>query len=134
MKTKIVIIAMICFIAGSIQSLSAQTMNHDMHGHKDTKSSIVQPAKTPVSAADSIKVSGNCGMCKKRIEKAAMSVPGVKSANWDSDTKILVVTYAKESKSDEVQKAIAKVGHDTPKYKSTKAVYDDLPGCCQYRD
>jgi len=36
-------------------------------------------------------------------------------------------------KSDVVQKKIAAVGHDTPKYKATAAVYNALPGCCKYR-
>ena len=31
-------------------------------------------------------VNGNCELCKKRIEKAAFSVSGVKSAVWDIDT------------------------------------------------
>ncbi len=134
MKTKIFAITMICFLSGSIQSLIAQNMNHDMTGQKHNSSSNVQPAKTNRSMPESIKVSGNCDMCKKRIEKAAMSVPGVKSSSWDSDTKILVVNYSKESKSDEIQKAVAKAGHDTPKYKATKAAYDALPGCCKYRE
>ena len=30
-------------------------------------------------------VNGNCDMCKKRIEKAAFSVKGVKSAVWHAD-------------------------------------------------
>ena len=73
-------------------------------------------------------------MCKKRIEKDAKAVPSIKSVSWNSDTKILAVNYSIESKSEEVQKAVAKAGHDTPKYKATKADYDALPGCCQYRD
>jgi len=36
-------------------------------------------------------------------------------------------------KSDDVQKKIAAVGHDTPKYKATAAAYNALPGCCKYR-
>ena len=31
------------------------------------------------------KVAGNCEMCEKRIEKAANSVKGVKSAEWHAD-------------------------------------------------
>ena len=93
-----------------------------------------QTIKTNIKNADSMKISGNCGMCKKRIETAAISVPGVKSASWDGDTKMLQVVYEKESKSDEIQKAIAKAGHDTPKYKATREVYDALPGCCRYRE
>ncbi|MDO5105556.1 heavy-metal-associated domain-containing protein, partial [Capnocytophaga sp.] len=31
-------------------------------------------------------VGGNCKMCKKRIEKAAYSVKGVKSADWNVES------------------------------------------------
>lgn len=31
-----------------------------------------------------------------------------------------------------VHMAVAKVGHDTPKHKTSTEVYDKLPGCCKY--
>lgn len=79
------------------------------------------------------KVKGNCGMCEKRIEKAAKSVEGVTLADWDKKTKMMVLSFD-ESKTnvDKVQQAIAKVGHDTPKHKATDEAYNELPGCCQY--
>ena len=81
---------------------------------------------------DSFKVQGNCGMCKKRIEKAA-KLEGVTSAIWNVETKIMTVTYdvAKIS-NDELQKKIAAVGHDTDKYAADDSVYSKLPGCCLY--
>lgn len=33
---------------------------------------------------------------------------------------------------DDIQKAIAKVGHDAGKHKASDEVYDRLPGCCKY--
>lgn len=83
---------------------------------------------------EKFKVSGNCGMCETRIEKAAKSVDGVLSADWDQKTKELKVSFdeAKTSKPA-IQKAIAKVGHDTGDFKSDDAVYNALPGCCKYR-
>ena len=81
---------------------------------------------------DSIKVSGNCGMCKKRIEKA-VKLEGVKSANWDSDLQVLAITYdSTKISNDEIQKKIAAVGHDTEKYRADDTVYRKLPGCCLY--
>ena len=82
---------------------------------------------------ETIKVSGNCGSCKARIEKAA-KVDGVSKADWNDKTKVLTLVYdpAKVS-SDNVQKSIAAVGHDTPKYKADAKVYNALPGCCKYR-
>jgi periplasmic mercuric ion binding protein len=82
---------------------------------------------------EKIKVSGNCGMCETRIEKAVNGVEGVSKADWNKDTKMLEVTFddAKTS-TDKIEKAIAKVGHDTPHYKAADDVYKNLPGCCHY--
>jgi periplasmic mercuric ion binding protein len=82
---------------------------------------------------ETIKVAGNCETCKARIEKAA-KVDGVTKADWSTKTKVLTLVYnPSKVKSDDVQKKIAAVGHDTPKYKATAAVYNALPGCCKYR-
>jgi len=82
---------------------------------------------------EKVKVYGNCGSCEKRIEKAALSVDGVSKADWNKDTKMMVVTLD-DSKTnvENVEKAVAKVGHDTNKFKATDEAYNDLPGCCQY--
>ena len=79
-------------------------------------------------------VSGNCEMCKERIETAAKSVSGVSSADWKASDKMLHVRFdALKTSTDAVQKAIAKVGYDTEKYKASDAVYKELPACCLYR-
>ena len=71
-------------------------------------------------------------MCKERIETAA-KVEGVTKADWDKSTKMLSLVYNPAVvKSDDIQKKIAAVGHDTEKYKTTDAVYAKLPGCCKY--
>jgi periplasmic mercuric ion binding protein len=81
---------------------------------------------------DTIKVYGNCGMCENRIEKA-LKIEGVTKATWDSDTKLLIVTYD-ESKTtnDIIQKKVASIGHDTEKYMADDKAYNKLPGCCKY--
>lgn len=80
-----------------------------------------------------IKVAGNCGMCEKRIEKAAYSVKGVKDAEWHVDCQdIHLVIDETKCSADDVAKAIASVGHDTGKIKADDAVYDKLHGCCNY--
>ena len=78
-------------------------------------------------------VGGNCEMCQKRIEKAAFSVKGVKSANWHVDHKDihLIIDETKCSITD-VQNAIASAGHDAGKIKTKDEVYNDLHGCCKY--
>ena len=39
------------------------------------------------------KVLGNCGMCEKKIEAAALNLKGVKKAVWDMDLLLLHVNY-----------------------------------------
>ncbi len=81
-----------------------------------------------------IKVSGNCGMCKKRIEKA-VKIKEVKFAKWDKNSKILKVAYlSSDITIDSLQHRIAEAGHDTEKFKAPKSVYENLPDCCLYRD
>ncbi len=80
------------------------------------------------------KVSGNCGQCKSRIEKA-MKIKEVKMAKWDKTTKMLKIAYLSEKISlDSLQHRIASVGHDTENFKSDSTTYANLPGCCLYRD
>lgn len=82
---------------------------------------------------EKIDVKGNCGMCEKRIEKAASAVDGVSKADWNKETKKLEVTFDDTKTSvDKIELAVATVGHDTPNHKTSKEVYDKLPGCCQY--
>ena len=78
-------------------------------------------------------VRGNCGMCKSTIEKAANSVEGVASANWDVDKKKIDVSFD-DTKTDAmtIHKAIAASGYDTEKVAGNEEAYDGLPGCCKY--
>jgi periplasmic mercuric ion binding protein len=79
------------------------------------------------------KVSGNCEMCKKRIEKASFKVSGVKSAVWNVDSGVLKLVFNEEKTNIEtIQKAIAKVGHDNEGQKASDEVYTSLHTCCQY--
>ena len=100
------------------------------------KSNIATVSNTPSLSVQNNKfvVSGNCDLCKERIEKAAKTVKGVSSAVWDVNTRKIQVEFnPKETNPDAVQKAIAKAGHDTEKFKSPDEVYKQLPECCLYR-
>ncbi|HLN54667.1 MAG TPA: cation transporter [Bacteroidales bacterium] len=89
-------------------------------------------AKSDKTKTESIKVQGNCDMCKARIEKAAKT-EGVISASWDSKTDLLTLNYdPSKTSTDAVAKKVAAVGHDTEKYKAEDKVYNALPGCCKY--
>lgn len=81
------------------------------------------------------KVSGKCSMCKARIEKAANSVEGVTSADWNKETKMMEVTFD-GSKTDvhKIHMAIADAGHDTEMHKASDEAYAKLPSCCKYRE
>lgn len=84
------------------------------------------------NVTETFKVSGNCGMCKTRIEKAAKAA-GATEANWDKDSKELTVTFSKESTNlAKIQQKIAEVGHDNDAFKATNETYNKLPGCCKY--
>lgn len=80
-----------------------------------------------------IDVRGNCEMCKKRIEKAAYSVKGVKMANWDVEKEVLSLVI-NEEKTDlmTVQKKIAAAGHTTKEVVVKQEVYNNLHACCKY--
>lgn len=107
-------------------AFAAIYMNMNLQA-QDKKQTTSATAKTAT-----FKVFGNCESCKARIEKAA-KVDGVSKAEWNADTKMLTLNYnpAKIS-TDEVQKKIAAVGHDTEKFKADDKVYKSLPACCQY--
>lgn len=80
------------------------------------------------------KALGNCSMCQKRIEKS-LKIKEVASASWDKKSKILTVKYdASAITLDSLQKRVAAVGHDTEKFKASDKVYENLPGCCLYRN
>jgi mercuric ion binding protein len=83
----------------------------------------------------SFEVKGNCSMCKTRIERAALSVKGVKYANWDIPTKQLSLILDEFKCSTlEVKKAIAAVGHDVDSIHAYANIYEKLSPCCKYRD
>lgn len=95
---------------------------------------VVAQEKKSKNKKITFKVVGNCEMCEKRIEKAAFSVKGVKSAEWHVDCQDihLVIDETKCSRID-VAKAIAIVGHDTEFAKADDAVYEKLHACCNYK-
>ena len=81
----------------------------------------------------SLEVLGNCGMCKKRIEKAAFSVKGVKYASWDILSGQLRLVYnGLKTNLDVIEMKIAGSGHDTENYETKVETYNQLPDCCQY--
>ena len=94
--------------------------------------STAQEKKSKNAKVD-VEVKGNCDMCKKRIEKAAFGVKGVKSAEWHADDQTLhLIIDENKTSSKKVQESVAKAGHDTKEVKATTDNYDNLHGCCKY--
>jgi periplasmic mercuric ion binding protein len=112
MKTNILYISLMAFLCLASTELYAQ-------------------AKTSKA---SIKVYGNCGMCKRRIE-TALDQTGIKVATWDTRSKNLEVVYnPKKITEQKIHELVAGAGHDTDKVKAKNEVYAKLPFCCLYRD
>jgi len=87
----------------------------------------------PFAVTKTFKVNGVCEMCKHRIENAIKNLPGMWLANWDVNSKTLLVKYdGLKIKPDKIQQLIADAGHDTEKFKATKFDYALLPDCCRY--
>jgi mercuric ion binding protein len=100
---------------------------------KETKKGPTEVVNEIATTDITFGVRGNCGMCKRTIEKAANSVGGVMSAIWDVDQKKIAVSFD-DSKIDAmaIHTAIAASGYDTEKVAGSEAAYKDLPGCCKY--
>ncbi len=115
MKTMKLFFAIIMVTAIS-SGLSAQTT---------TKAPVQQKTET-------VKVFGNCDMCKTRIEKAVKE-EGASNASWDQKTKLLTVTFdPSKTNLEAFGKKLASVGHDTEKNKADDKIYNALPACCKY--
>jgi len=83
--------------------------------------------------ASQFMVYGNCEMCKKTIEKAALSIKGVKMAKWDIPSNQLSLLYNRRKvEVINIHNAIAKSGYSTLEIKAKKEDYNKLPMCCQY--
>jgi len=77
-------------------------------------------------------VSGNCDMCKARIELAVKNIVGVQNAEWNKDTKVLTIKAHLNISQLVIEEAISNAGHDTQNKKAQDSAYVNLPGCCQY--
>ena len=81
---------------------------------------------------ETFQVSGNCGMCEAKIEKAAKTA-GATYAEWNKDTKIITVKYNSTSSNlAKIQKSIADAGYDNIGVKASTEAYDKLHDCCKY--
>ena len=80
-------------------------------------------------------VRGNCGMCKSTIESATMSIEGVDTASWSTESKMISIKVSSEINDqfiNDIHNAIAKSGYDTELSTALIEDYDKLPMCCKY--
>lgn len=80
-------------------------------------------------------VDGVCGMCEKRIETALLNTPGVRFADWSTETHQVKVAFSgKKLTEQRLHELVAAVGHDTKKVKAKEEDYAKVHECCKYRD
>lgn len=92
----------------------------------------ISSAQIKNATTTSVKVYGNCGMCKKTIENAG-TVKKEATVAWDKDTKMASLTYdAAKTNPDAILKRIALAGYDSNSFLAPDDVYANLHGCCQY--
>src|SRR5665647_3208624 len=128
MKTvKFIIVAVLAIALGT--NSYAQKQDHSKMDMSKTNAKMDMVS----TKTETLKVSGNCDLCKARIEKAA-KLDGVSKAEWDAKTSILSVSFdPAKTNMDLVAKKVAAAGHDNAKAKADEKAYSALPGCCKYR-
>ena len=95
-------------------------------------SSVNSFAQIKNTKIETVKIYGNCGMCKSTIEKTG-NVKNVATVEWNKDTKMATINYdSDKTNKDEILKRIALAGYDSEKFLAPDDVYAKLPGCCQY--
>jgi Cu(I)/Ag(I) efflux system membrane fusion protein len=119
--------------------VTSGTFSVDAAAQLEGKPSMMNPGNNKTGVNQSVvklsfRVSGNCEMCKDRIERTALAVNGVSGAVWDVNKKVVSIDLdSKKTNLETVQKAIAGAGHDTELFKAGDDVYNALPACCLYR-
>lgn len=125
-----------------MKSLIVQSINHSVYTlflctfmvmgiSFSSTAQTSKPAKG-MEQTVSFKVTGICGQCKERIESAALDVKGVKKAEWDIQTDMLVLVGSSKMNKQKVADALAKAGHKSELAVADSKGYTKLPGCCQY--
>lgn len=92
----------------------------------------ISSAQLKNTKTETVKIYGNCDMCKSTIETAG-NLKKVAKVEWNKDSKMATLTYdSTKTSQDEILKRIALAGYDSDKFLAPDSVYDKLHGCCQY--
>jgi copper chaperone CopZ len=79
-----------------------------------------------------VKIYGNCGMCKETIEEAAFKKKEAK-AEWNIDSKMAIITFdSTKTNLEAILKRIARAGYDSDENTAPNSSYEKLHECCKY--
>ncbi|MGK2862198.1 MAG: DUF3347 domain-containing protein [Chitinophagaceae bacterium] len=96
-------------------------------------SAILLNAQGNNASTETVKVFGNCAMCKTNIEKAGTK-KGIYKTAWDANTQMATITYnSSKATPDDVLKSIALSGYDNDTYLAPDEAYNKLEECCKYK-
>ena len=81
---------------------------------------------------ETVKIYGNCGMCKATIEKAG-NLKKIALVDWDKEGKMATITYnSKKTTQTDILKRIALAGYDSDLFLAPDNAYNGLMDCCKY--
>lgn len=93
---------------------------------------LAVPAQLPNAKTETIRIAGNCGLCKQAIEAAGIK-KGEAVLSWNADTRLAELTYdSVATTADDVLKRVAYAGYDNERYLAPAEAYAALDSCCQY--
>ena len=82
--------------------------------------------------SEAFKVSGNCGMCKNKIETYLKRHDGINYINVNVKGKVTTVKYITDRiNEEEIKTAIANAGYDAAEIEANPDSYKRLPKCCK---
>ena len=95
--------------------------------YTQTVSGQIKNART-----QTVKISGNCEMCKESIENAANKKNKV-SITWNKDTKLATLLYdSTRTSANDILRQVAYAGYDNEIFFAPDDAYEKLPSCCKY--
>ena len=93
---------------------------------------LVSNAQEENTKTESVKIYGNCGMCKSTIEKAG-NMKNQASVDWNKETKMATISFdSLKTSKEEILKRIALAGYDSDIFLAPNDTYLSLAACCQY--
>lgn len=95
-------------------------------------SNTISFAQIKQSKTNTVKIYGNCEMCKTSIENAG-NKKNESKINWDEHTQTASIEYNPEKTTlNDVLKRVALAGYDNENFLAPDPTYKSLPSCCQY--